>query len=130
MNKRYKASTDVSVTVYVGQSPVRVAFTPQTGGGSIYYTDDAAVQQALARHSRYGSLFYEDKTYKDEPPLETQAPDVDTKECTGPRKIKVDCLDDAREFLSREYGISRTKLRTNDAVKAAAKDKGIEFEGI
>lgn len=126
--KKYTASTVVSISVRVGQAGVHVAFMPLTGGGSVYYTSDEAMQQALARHPRYGRLFREDK---EDAPEAAPAPAAPAAEKgVEPRTVEVDCLDDAREWLCREFGASRTKMKTNEAVKAIASAHGVIFKGI
>lgn len=45
-------------------------------------------------------------------------------------KVNVTDLEDARDYLSDKFGISRTKIRSQKAVKEAASANGIEFVGI
>lgn len=45
-------------------------------------------------------------------------------------KVNVTDFEDARDYLSDKFGISRTKIRSQKAVKEAAKANGIVFVGL
>jgi len=124
--KKYKAKSHVALSVHLpsGKS-VRVSFTPLTGGGSVYYTDDKDLQSALRSHPKYEHLFKE---------CEMPAPMVQSqpapKQADSTTKISVSCIEDAKEILVDKFGYSRTKLRSIKAIKDAAEKHGIIFEGI
>jgi hypothetical protein len=125
--KKYKAKSHVALSVHLpsGKS-VRVSFTPLTGGGSVYYTDDKDLQSALRRHPKYGHLFKEC-----EMPVVNAAPaPKPAKTPSDKETVSVTCLDDAKEYLVEKLGYSRTKLRSAKAIKDAAEKHGIVFEGI
>ena len=62
MLKRYKSKSCISLSVKLSTGgTTHVSFTPQTGGGSVYYTDNEKVQEGLEKHPKYGKLVYEDK---------------------------------------------------------------------
>jgi len=102
---------------------LHVAFSPLTGGGSVYYTDNETIQAALEKHHHFGKLFREEaiEEPKEEAPVEVEA---------GSSKIMVKDIDEAKEYLCEHYGLSRTKLKTLAAVEAAAAANGIAFDGI
>ena len=60
--------------------------------------------------------------------------DDDIQEVEGEQsnltKVKVTDVEDARDYLSDKFGISRTKIRSQKAVIEAAKANGIEFVGF
>ncbi len=64
--KKYVSKTSVSISVMLASGVHKfVEFTPQTRGGSVYYTDDKELQQAMERHYRYGRLFRADPMFED-----------------------------------------------------------------
>ena len=60
--------------------------------------------------------------------------DDDIQEVEGEQsnltKVKVTDFEDARDYLSDKFGISRTKIRSQKAVKEAAEANGIVFVGL
>lgn len=123
MTKKYISNRDLSINIKLGKSSKHISFTPLTLSGSVYYTDDKDIQDALAKHPYYGSLFFvEDLEEEKEQPLKKEAPQYTERNVT--------CLDDARDILSDEFGISRTKIRTIDAIKNAAENVGVKFIGL
>lgn len=65
--KKYIAKTNVSINVVLPTGTNRhIAFSALTGGGSVYYTDDPVVIEAIERHYKYGTLFRIDHNYAPE----------------------------------------------------------------
>ena len=188
--KKYIAKSHISLSVRVtDKASAHITFSALTGGGSVFYTDDENLQQALEKHHKFGKLFKEDKTFTeqtavkkakaatpvkveattkpattpnptednnaedkkvednnaednnadDNTPINPTESDMDdsnaeednTTEAEGNfTKITITCLDDAKDYLSEKFGISRTKLRSKKAIEEAAADNGIEFVGI
>lgn len=65
--KKYIAKTNVSINVILPSGANRhIAFSAVTGGGSVYYTDDPDVIQAIERHYKFGTLFRIDPRYEAE----------------------------------------------------------------
>ena len=63
MLKRYKSKSCVSINVVLPTGGNNhVCFSPVTGGGSVYYTDNENIQKGLERHPKYGRLFVIDDT--------------------------------------------------------------------
>lgn len=125
--KKYIAKTHISITVKMGEKNAHISFTPLTGSGSVYYTSDEAVQKALEQHHKYGKLFKEDMLYKEHKTVEVKPEPVKKPKTT---EVRVSCLDDAKDYLSDRLGISRTKLRSEDSIMAAAAAKNIIFIGL
>lgn len=65
---------------------------------------------------------------------ETENEGNDTQEGEGEQsnltKVNVTDFEDARDYLSDKFGISRSKIRTQKAVKEAAEANGIVFVGL
>ena len=60
--KKYTSKSDISLSVQmVGGGSVRVSFSPVTGGGSVFYTDDSQLQAAMEKHAKFGKLFKEEE---------------------------------------------------------------------
>ena len=171
--KKYIAKSHISLSVRVSQkTSAHISFSALTGGGSVFYTDDENLQQALEAHPKFGRLFKLDDTFVVKPATKKVAPspkvrpinineentenanseevednepttevednentegqteEESTEEATGLTKVPVTCLDDAKEYLSEKFGISRTKIRSKKAIEEAAAENGIEFVGI
>lgn len=122
MTKKYIANRDLSINVKLGKSSKHISFTPLTLSGSVYYTDDKDVQDALAKHPYCGSLFFSEDVEEQEQPKEEPRQQIAERNVT--------CIDDARDILADEYGISRTKIRTIDAINKVAEEVGIKFIGL
>lgn len=123
MIKKYIAKSDISLSV----GKMHVSFRALTGGGSVYYTDNEAMQKMLESHPKYGRLF---KAVVVEPAVAEPAKKEKPVKATGPKQVVVSCLEDAKEYLVDTYELSRTKLRTKQSIIEAAGQKGIEFVGI
>lgn len=175
MLKKYQSKSSISLSVLMntGKS-VHVSFDSLTGGGSIFYTDDEELQEALAKHHKYGRLFKEVELVKpvaepapkkkpvvkeeevedvedidevddtedevdetteenaEDEATEENAEEVQEQEApvaTG-KQIHVTNLEDAKNYLADNLGVSRTKLRSKKAILEVAEANGIVFVGI
>lgn len=160
--KKYIAKTNVSINVVLASGKSRhVSFDSVTGGGSVFYTDDPALQQALERHYKYGKLFKGVATNSPSPALPDGEGSSDEVQNTGDspslhsghdaqseaddqsghdeddaddevelKTVVVTDPDEAKAYLADNFGLSRTKLKSIKAIKAAAEENGIVFEGI
>ena len=161
MLKKYQSKTSISLSVLMntGKS-VHVSFDSITGGGSVFYTDDEELQEALAKHHKYGRLFKEaelmkpvaaptpavkeeenindvEDTEEEVDEAENEAPEDNGEEvqeqeapvATG-KQIHVTDLEDAKNYLADNFGVSRTKTRSKKAIVEAAEANGIVFVGI
>lgn len=73
--KKYIAKTNVSINVVLHNGVNRhIAFSALTGGGSVYYTDDPEIIQAMERHYKFGKLFSLDTRYVPEKQRNKPAP--------------------------------------------------------
>lgn len=127
--KKYTAKTQVALNVVRNGKSMHISFTPITGGGSVYYTNDESIAKALESHYKFGKL------YKLEKPAPVAAPKVEkaapkaepAKEEKKERVMSFSCYEDAKDYLVDTFGISRTKLRTQTAIANAFVAKGIKM---
>lgn len=139
MIKKYTSKSTIAINVPLGEGKnIHVSFGAVTGGGSVYYTNDEALQVALEKHHQYGRLFKLQETI-DEQPASVDSPEggedatdkpTETLHADAGNVVHVDGLDDAKEYLCEHFGISRTKLRTKASIIDAATSNGIVFDGI
>lgn len=121
---KYTAKTHVSLNVPLNGTNIHISFTPQTGGGSVFYTEDKALANALEKHVRYGKLFRKAA----EPVKAVVKKKVEAVPAEPVKKEKEKtfaCYEDAKDYLVETFGISRTKLRSKTAIEAAAKANNI-----
>ena len=139
MIKKYTSKSTIAINVSLGEGKnIHVSFGAVTGSGSVYYTNDEALQAALEKHHQYGRLFKLQETI-DEQPASVDSPEggeeatarpTETLHADAGSMVHVDGLDDAKEYLCEHFGISRTKLRTKASIIGAATTNGIVFDGI
>ncbi|MBD5414847.1 MAG: hypothetical protein HDR46_01025 [Bacteroides sp.] len=73
--KKYIAKTNISINVVLSTGANRhIAFSALSGGGSVFYTDDSEIIQAMERHYKFGTLFRADPRYIPEKPRNKPAP--------------------------------------------------------
>lgn len=124
---KYISRSDVSLTVRLANGGnMHVKFVAKTGGGSVFYTTDESLALALSKHPKFGKLF---KEVAAPAPVKPAEPKIEEKK-SDIKKVKAACVDDAKDYLSLHYGVSRTKMRSTKAIKEVAKTYNIEFEGI
>ena len=137
MKKVYKSKSEISIKVVLGGgSTVRVAFTPRTLGSSVYMTDDEDLQKAIESHREYGKLFVCDER-RSEAMVEKKTevsqhdePDAEAAEVAEPKIVAVSSIQEAKDYLSDKFDISRSSLKSKDAVERAALEHGVVFEGL
>ena len=137
MKKVYTSKSEISIKVVLGSgSTVRVAFTPRTLGSSVYMTDDEELQKAIESHREYGKLFVCDER-RSEAMAEKEAevsqhddPDAEAAEVAEPKIVAVSSIQEAKDYLSDKFDISRSSLKSKDAVERAALEHGVVFEGL
>ena len=158
--KKYTSGSSIGINVLLeGNVNHHVSFIDKSNG-SYLITDDPALQEALEKHPRFGSLFRleenietartnhkpkrEPRPEEDENPkdaegeaggtdAEEQTEDTDTPETGAESDLKtvnVTCPDDAKEYLSEHFDVSRSKMKSTAKIKEEGKKHGILFEGI
>lgn len=128
---KYTAKTHVAISVPMPNGTnVHISFTPQTGGGSVFYTNNNQLAEAIEKHNKYGKLFKKDA---EKPVKVVRTKENASKEAVAepkePKKKKLSfaCYEDAKDYLVDTVGISRTKLRTKTAIQSAAKANDIDL---
>lgn len=124
--KKYVANTHVSLSLCLPSGKnTHISFSPITGGGSVLYVSDEDIAQAIEKHYQFGKLFRLDGVSRVKSDAVPEKPVV--AETT---EVEMTCWDDAKEYLSDKYGVSRTKLRSAESIKAVAAIYNIKFIGI
>lgn len=127
MKKQYRSATVLSVNVMIdGKYKRHITFDAAACSGSSFTTSDERVQKALEEHYLFGKKFVLVGTIEEPQPDDegNAAPKVEKKQ------VSVSSLGDAKDYLAENYEISRTKLRTRDAIIKTAEQYGVEFVGI
>lgn len=141
MKKVYTSKSEISIKVVLaGGRTVRVAFTPRTLGSSVYITDDEELQKAIESHREYGKLFVCDERRSDAMTEKTatmsqqggqeDAEAEDAAVVAEPKVVSVSSIQEAKDYLSDKFEISRSSLKSKDAVERAALEHGVVFEGL
>ena len=135
MKKYYSSDSHIAINVLLENgNSMHIAFTPISNGGSTYNTEEEVIQNALENHYRYNDLFVldreEDTNAPIEEPTQNTEDDPNQAEESNIRKVKVNDLGEAKDYLAETFGVSRTSLRGQKAILEAAKANNIEFEGL
>lgn len=133
MIKHYKSKSTISINaVLKSKKSVHITFTAQSDGSSVYVTDNEDIQYALEHHYKFGKLFKLVETEpvsKEKAGTQPQSGDTPTQD-SKIRKVKISDLSAAKDYLADTFGISRTSLRSEKSILAAAQEHGIEFDGL
>ena len=154
MTKIYTSYTHVAFSVLIEGKPKRVSFSPRTGSGSIFYTEDEKLQEAIEKHPAFGQKFFLSVAQNEQKPAkpavakkltkaaaeavspvaeaapEEPVSEEETKEEPKGKEIPYSNLSDAKEYLAKTFEISRSQLRSKEAIKKYAAMHGIIFVGI
>lgn len=122
--KTYISNTILAFNLRMSGGTKRINFDALSKTGSIYTTDNIDIQTALEQHPYFGKYFklkasvpVKEKKEEEQKPVKENIVQV-----SGP--------EDAKDYLTSQYNISRTQLRTIDAIKKAAASVGVKFEGF
>lgn len=109
------------------------AFTDGTATGygvtpARYSTDNPVLQQVIenSSHFKSGKIFLEKKIVLENDPEVTPATDAN-KEVI---EVEVACLDDAKEYLSTNFGVSGIKMRSKESILKVAEAHKVVFKGL
>ena len=135
MKKYYSSDSHIAINILLENgNSMHIAFTPISNGGSTYNTEEEVIQNALENHYRYNDLFVLDREEDTNAPIEESVTDSEQNskqdEEDEVRKVKVNDLGEAKDYLAETFGVSRTSLRGQKAILEAAKANNIEFEGL
>lgn len=132
MLKKYKSKSCVSLSVVLPTGgTTHISFSPVTGSGSVFYTENEKLQAGLESHPKFGKLFSLDSqpVVSAKPAAKSKAKAADTAS-DGKNQLKemeMSCNDDAKDYLVEKFGISRTKLRSREQIESAGIANGIKF---
>ena len=126
MIKTYISYSDISINVHTpNKKNVHIAFRPYSANkGSVFKTDDRDIQIAIERHYNFGKLFFLKEEY------EVVATPHEEEIENGNKmviEVKVNSMQEAKDYLADKYGISRTALRNPKSIEAEADKYGIKF---
>ncbi len=133
MYKTYQGYSDLAFSVQVDGGRRRIVFDAQSRGTSIYSTRDAKVQKAIESHYWFGDKFWlleevDEKKLEAEAKKKAAAKAKKTEE--EKKTYQVDNIGDAKDYLADNFGISRSKMKTVEDVKAIARENNVELEGL
>lgn len=137
---KFISKTHVAINIVLASGAnVHVTFIEKTGKGSVYYTDNPDIANALRSHYKFGKLFKEEQEPAPAVKPAAKATGVvagipagntvgtgATEEGTKTENVKEFANnEDAKDYLAERYGISRSKMRTRAAIEEAAKSVNI-----
>ncbi len=129
MIKTYKAKTSISINVVLpGKKNMHVSFTNHSDGSSSFVTDNSDLQRAIEQHYKFGKLFRLVSSVSPETIAAKKVEEASEREAIT--VVKTTDLSSAKEYLAEKFGISRSRLRREEDIKAQAKAHGVVFEGI
>lgn len=103
-----------------------ISFTEVTGKGSVYYTDNEQLADAMRNHHKFGKLFKEVEVVEKKAEEKKLVADATgTVAGSGGKTLTFDNNEDAKDYMAEKYGISRSKMRTRAAIVEAAKGVGV-----
>ena len=132
MQKEYKSNVVLSLVMPSGK---RVTFDELSGGnGGVFVTSDEALQRELENHGWFGSKFKLRKTQTASKPAANAAGTASNADGThelAMMEVEISDPGEAKEWLAEHFqDVSRTKLRTKEAIIEMAKMKGVVFIGL
>lgn len=143
MTKNYKSYTQVAFSVTLpGGGTKRISFSPRTGNGSVFITDDERIQKAIESHPNFGKKFFlvgasnvaTVAAIASEPAPAPANPEAESSAApapdNAPKEVPFTNLSDAKEYLARHFEIPRTQLRSKDAIRKYAAMNNVIFVGI
>lgn len=131
MIKSYKSKRTVSVNVTLrNKKNIHIAFSAQSDGSSVYSTSNEDIQYALEHHRKFGTLFKLVRVESETNANRTKPVDEKHEVENNVKTIKISDFAAAKDYLADTFGISRTSLRSEKSILAAAREHNIQFEGI
>lgn len=133
ITKKYRANTNISINVVLpSKKNLHISFIPLSDGSSVFITDNKDIQNAIEKNHNYGKLFRLVESY-DKANQAAAKPDneIDSAdEVNTVTEIKVSDISAAKDYLADKFGVSRTALRSTQAILNKAEELGITFIGI
>ena len=93
-----------------------------------FRTSNPVLQQVIEQSNYFksGKIFLEKQVILEKDPEVAPAAD-DNKEVV---EVEVACLDDAKEYLSTNFGVSGIKMRSKESILKAAEAHKVVFKGL
>lgn len=134
MFNKYQSGTDLAFSVMVGNERMRILFEGKSTGSSVYMTRDPKVQKAIESHYWFNDKFFLVESIdekKEAAEAKKKAAAKANKKVADEKKTHVVTdVEDAKDYLAETYGVSRSKMKTEEDILAIAKEKGVELEGL
>lgn len=133
MQKEYKSNVVLSLVMPSGK---RVTFDELSGGcGSVFVTSDEALQRELENHGWFGTKFKLRKTQQQAANAAGVVAGGSAQPSTAVKnemmEVEISDPGEAKEWLAEHFqDVSRTKLRSKEAIIETAKMKGVVFKGL
>lgn len=128
MIKKYSSKSCISLNIpLAGGGNSHVTFTPRTGSGSIFYTDNEKIQKGLEKHPKFGKLFTLDKVEEAKVQAPAPSPQPKTKDKNTIKVLEFALVEDAKDYIAGKFGVSRSKLRTKAECQTAAEANGFKI---
>ena len=130
MTKEYRSKSCVSFSINLpsGKSK-RVSFSPQTAGGSVFYTADPDVQAGLENHPFFNKMFVLAPA-KNEVVVEMEKKAETSLAKKEPIHVRYTNIPDAKDYLAINFDVPRTKIRTKEDIKHYGAIHNVIFDGI
>ena len=106
----------------------RVAFSPTSGKESFFITSDEKLQEKIEKHPWYNDKFFLKSTVNDKPAKAAEPKAAELKvQSKEMRDMHFSTLADAKNFLSENFDVTRTSIRSTDAAVEAGKANGVNI---
>lgn len=128
MIKTYEARAKISINISINGGYKHISFMPLSNGKSVYYSKNKEECEAIEKHHRFNDLFTLVSVKEDK--VETKKEEIETPKKAEIKVVKVRDVSEAKDYLAETFGISRSSLRSTNAIKEQADAYGVEFEGI
>lgn len=123
----------MAFNITVSGKPRRIVFEPQSHGTSMYSTRDTKEQKGIEAHHWFNDKFRLLSSLDEEKAAaeaEKKAKEIAEKSAEVLKTHMVEDLQEAKEYLADEYGVSRSKMKTREDILAIAKENNVVLEGL
>lgn len=130
MKKKYTARSILSFNIQSGKFTRRISFMPLTNDTSYFVTESKTLQDAIEGHSFFKRGLIKVSALEDAVPqkkVEEQKPETAEVKEKKLKEIVVGGQSDAVDYLTEQFGVSRSKLRSQKAIADVAASYGVVF---
>lgn len=130
MRKIYRSDSGIAITIRCGETTKHINFDTMTMGCSMYISSDEEEQKGIESHAWYGEKFVlaeveDSKVEAEKAKVKAKA---DADKAAEEKELHTRTFSnvaDAKEYVADTFGVSRTQLRSKDAIVNVAKVHGI-----